>query len=666
MKRGAGRMLIAALHAHNYANGGMVMDQQPVQHFDRGGEVGGYKPPVAKPTSNQAAPPTTPGSRWTPTADLTPQQWKQQIDAIEATRVQPQYGGGDRGGQQVTNSGAVNEWVKNYGQYDKDISEYGYSHGYAERPHDSGFAGGLKDAFLNPAVLSAVGMFAFPGVAAAYGGGTAGIIGAGATIGGAAGYAGTGNTKGLLTGAVTGGALAGVGAALGGGAPSGGNPELEQFSRMPPSTSFGQNVSGANMSVVPSGYASGPTFMGAGNPNLEHYDPSWRAQNSSQVPGSEPGGFDSGSPMSPGPDMSYVPGGSPGGFDPGGMGGAGGGSGGAFDPFGGFSGPGGSSGMAPGFGTDASRVNPNFSGGASDTPLSIDRPAYASGNAGFNVDASYSGGDMPYGDVGDVSSGVGNEVTRNPFDTQQSPTQIQGKPSVIDRIGQGVMSKVQNLPESIGRALPGMVVGLGAAALNKSKSASNDPAVQAAQQQSETDKQRDSIALDSQKQFSDNANKYGTEDYYRQMGDMAGMQFQTGRAQQRQELARQLAAQGKDPTTTAALLRQFDNNTSTGVVGARNNSYLSARNSGLGYQAQAAGMFSGRDSAGSLSNATTGATNRNRQSTQDWTGLLNAPFTQQSQDAGGDSGRVSNSATNAAAKATSDKYGLDSSVYGRQ
>lgn len=665
MKRGAGRMLQAALNSHKYANGGMVTpgstpisNQMPVQHFDRGGEVsGGVNNSRLTNTGNNSSGGMFTGSRLTSNDPNNPTGYK-------STYVNPQWQGwqnkymtdlkardpqgyamvqeyqrlwamkpgsntitfGEHGEQTGGGPADGGAWSKQYGPQVDALRSQLDARGLISHPSGGGFFDKAMDhvsQFMDHTVPLAVQVATMAGIGY-------GVAGAGAGMMGSTGAADT----------------------------AGG------FSQVPAGPTFGQTASGATMSTVPSGYASGAGYMGgaAGAGSAAGaYDPysssSWQAQNSSQVPGTT-GGFDPGA-INPEINMSVVPGGSAG-FDPYGVGGGMGGGSGGFSAEGGtgFSGP-------NGYGTNASSVNPDYTGGGKS---SLDMPASGSSNAytnaGFNSDAS-----MPYGDSGDVSGGLGQDIARNPYDTQLGQPTIQATPdSIGQRVMNGALGKWKGLPEAVGAALPGMAVGLGAKLIAGNGSVQNDPGYAPAVAQTANDQARNDIALKSQQEFANNASKYGTDDYYRQMGDMSAMQFRSGRVQQRQLLQQQLQAQGRDPATVNALLQNFDNSTETGSVNSRNSAYLASRNSGLGAQQQAAGMFAPGSGATALSNIANNADQRTRRQIGDITNIFGAPFTQQQQTQGQQSGQVATNAADSAAKAVSDKttFGLDSSVYSRK
>lgn len=643
MKRGAGRQLQAALHSHNYANGGMVPGYANGGGFDLESRM---RRPTSAPTPWVAP-------------ELTNGMFNSQgdIDAFKAAALNTGY--------TPMASGSLQAPKADYATAanNKAAWDWGIQHGFIAPPeHQSkwkDFTSFMGESFrniaLNPVVLAAVGAAAFPGLAAAYGGGTAGAAGAGATIGGVAGGA-TGGVQGALKGAATGGALAGAGSAIGGSGASGGNTQLENFSSVPspaPTPSFGQMASGANMSTVPSGFLSGPSFMGAGagagaGATDPYSDPEWQRANSSQVPSQFAPTQAPEMSVAPPPNMGIGTGDAP--FD--------------------FStpSPGGNNiGANRWSGMDVSGVNPDYIPQQSTIPGNAAPSAARFTNAGFNTDAGSTS--MPYGDYGDMSGGLGEEVMRNPYDLTPK-TQIQAQPSVVDRILGSAKQSIAGFPEKLGAALPAAGIGLGAKLLSGrgggGGGGGNDQALQAQQAQTATDAARNDIALNSQREFASNASKYGDEGYYNQMGDMAGMQFQAQRAQQRADMARQLQARGSDPATVDAIMRQYDLNTATGASGARNNAYLSARDRGLASQQAAAGMFPSGSSPVNQSNITNAANNRADNSTRNVTDFISQPFVQAAKNSGAASGKDLQDAGDEAARAKGDRTGLNSQVFGRQ
>lgn len=525
-------------------------------------------------------------------------------------------GRGERGqgGGQILRQGATDLDLANY----RAAVKYGQDMGYI-RPTGS-FGGGLRDAFLNPATLAAAGGFAFSS------------LGAGAGAAGEGGASGAGGTYGA------------------------------EMSVAPPSAGIGGSIGGANMSVAPSAYGSGAAYMGGtagvgAGAYPEYTSPAWQQANSSQIP--QYSQFDPAAGT--GAQMSVTP------------------------PASGMSTPWYN---GEGIGTGAGAVNPYYNGQpfSSDLPQSYqDGNMYAGGSQYYDTppqfdvgpqsvqpSSSYTnqGFNTPAGDYGDfggagAETGAGNVGNVNP-----AAPAIQGKPSVMDRIYQGAKSSVESMPENFGKALPGVAASAGITALaggfRKGGNAGDDPGYQYAKQNAETDTARNQLALGAQQEFTKNASKYGSDDYYRQMGDMSSMQFRSGRIAQRQEMQRQLQSQGRDPATVAAMLQQFDNSTETGAVNASNTGYLSARNSGLGPQQAAAGMYGNGSGATQLSYINTAANNNAAQRNQALGKLISAPFAQQSQAEGRASGANINQAGDAAARATTMDYGLDSTIYGRK
>lgn len=540
-------------------------------------------------------------------------------------------------------------------QYAADIQawqNYGRATDLIPGPSSPGVLGQV----VNYGVPALVAYGISAGAGAALGAGTPSMGGLGASsVGPAAGAnAGIGTTYGATSGAA-GAGTAGM-AGTYGGAYSGGMSQI-------PASSFGQSAAGANMSRVPFDYAGNGAAFGAGasasSAYPEYTSPQWQAQNSSQIP--QYSQYDPAAGQ--GAQMSQV--GGPGNFMnnlyPYSGSGVGGGMGG-----GGFS-------QANGIGTQPAQVNPNYSGVDSPQMSSYEAPSSNTyTNQGFNtpMGSNYggfdgTGGGQAYGDFGGSGAESGAQNLGN---TNAAMPTIQPKPGVMDRVMGGAKQTMQNLPENFGKALPGMAASLGVAALTggfKGNQGQNDPGYQYAQQQAQTDVQRNQMALASQQEFAANASKYGSDDYYRQMGDMSSMQFRSGRVAQRQELQRQLAAQGRDPTTINAMLQQFDNSTETGAVNAQNSSYLSARNAGLGSQQAAAGMYGSGQGAQTLSNINTSANYNQLARNQALGNFVSAPFNAQSQAEGRASGSNVNQAADQAAKAATKNYGLDSTAFGR-
>lgn len=645
MRRGMGQIVhsVAALGASiagaawpQFANGGMASGPQSsfdsMPRFDRGGQVQSQKP-QGQPAQQQP-------------------QWAQQFiqQKIETIRQRDPQGAAlmERYFANAKSGPTMN--APEQAQLRQALQQRGI---WQEMPHD--FMDNVMktaDTAVNIAVpaLTIGGITGGLGAAAGFGSGTS--LGLGSSPVGP----GMGANAGIGAGATAGGGAVGgtAGAGAGWAAADYGMSTLPTTPQIP----FYADPASAGMSRAPAMSYLSNTGAAAAGGAADYADPKWQAQNSSQVP--QYSQFDPAAATQP--QMSTIPGSSP---DPSWYTGTA--MGGGYDPvmpgYGGYGGNeafGGSSGSAPqsGYGDFGDTSGYDLAGPSETGP-------YA--GQSFNMDASYT---EPMA-AQDPMAGFegGDQIAQNPYQMQSKPMAPSTNP--VEKIYQGIKGGVSDtltdLPRSVGRALPGMLVSGGVQALAGGKGGGqDDPGYEYAKQNAATDAQRNQMALGAQREFTANASKYGSDDYYRQMGDMSAMQFRTSRIGQRQEQQRQLAAQGRDPTTIAAILGRFDNDTETGSMNARNSSYLSARNSGLGPQQAAAGMYGNSGGAEQLSRINTSGVNASNARNRDLAQLFSAPLRQQSQDRESTSGSRLNAAADDAAKKTSDKFGLGSSVLSRK
>lgn len=170
------------------------------------------------------------------------------------------------------------------------------------------------------------------------------------------------------------------------------------------------------------------------------------------------------------------------------------------------------------------------------------------------------------------------------------------KPGVFDRMWGGVKDAVSGLPEAAGKALPTMGSQMLSGMLTPQPEL--DPSIQAAldaaslgaQQDIEFARRGNQYALDAQGRFTDRASQYNSEDWFRQRAAEEQAGASARRSQQRNELARQLRAQGKDEASIAATLAPFDTDTALVGQNAYRQTYNNLRDTGMGYEGAAAGL----------------------------------------------------------------------------